>query len=106
MRADVTGAVTDAVVTGMFVGVRWLDNRGTGPAKDRRWIAVELDLVDEHLDPGDDDALQRRALADGALGEQLEAELEAVGNDALLLADAHDDAASPCARLPCRSRPS
>ena len=69
-----------------------LDDRRTGPAKDGRRIARELDLVDQHLDPGDDDALQRRAFAGGAFSEQLKAELEAVGHDALLLADAHDDA--------------
>src|SRR5580692_2423568 len=68
-----------------------LGNRSAGSAKDGRRIARELDLVDQHLDPGDDDAVQRRAFAGGAFSEQLKAELEAVGHDALLLADAHDD---------------
>src|SRR5580700_2908762 len=73
------------------MGVRWLDHRCTGSAKDRGRVPAQLDLIDEHLDPRDDDASQRRTFADGAFGEELKAELEAVGNDALLVADAHDD---------------
>src|SRR5580693_873855 len=76
----------------MCVGVRGLDDWRAGPAEDGRWIALELHLINEHLDPGNQQALQRRACAVGAVREQLEAELEAVGNDALLLADANCDA--------------
>ena len=74
------------------MGMGWLDNGRTGSAKDRRRITAKLDLIDENLDTGDDDALQDRAFTGGAFGKQLKTELEAVGNDPLLLADAHDNA--------------
>ena len=86
--------------------VRALDHRCAGTAEHDGWVAVELHLVHENARSGLDDALQHGALADGVLGKELEAELEAVGDDALVLADANDDAQSPAARLPCRWRPS
>ena len=99
MLADVTGAVLAPSWPVMRVIVRALDDRCAGTAEDRRRVAVELHLIDEDTRARFEDALQRRSLADGVLGEQLKSELQAVGNDALVLADANDDAqhlASAC----------
>src|SRR5579862_8010517 len=79
--------------------VRALDDRCAGAAEDDRWIALELHLIDEDARARFEKTLQRSSLADGVLREQLKAELQAVRNDALVLADAHGDAenlASAC----------
>src|SRR3984957_18089156 len=76
----------------MFVVVRRLDDRSAGAPEDRRRVSVEFHLVDEDVHSGHDEALQPRAFTDGAFGKELESELEAVGDDALLLADAHRNA--------------
>src|SRR5579864_5107309 len=76
----------------MSVIVLSLDDRRAGAAEDRRGVSVQLHLVDEDIDPGHDETLQRRTVAVRALGKELESELEAVGDDALLFADAYGDA--------------
>ena len=88
-----TGAVRDAVIAGMWVVVRRLDHLGPGAPKHGRRVAAELDLVDQDTRAGSTGRSCNAAPSHmRALREQLEAELQAVGHDALILADAHDDA--------------